>query len=133
MVVYHSRIINNISLTYAFQFFIVDVLQQITRTLGAVYWKFNSDSCVVEMFGVAEKSPRGSETNIDCDCSIENSTFCHVVRMYNPLILFLNIDYWLGLLSVWCHILFRLNFYNQRHYDSSTYPKWSSLHLCMSH
>ncbi|KAE8653203.1 probable LRR receptor-like serine/threonine-protein kinase RFK1 [Cucumis sativus] len=59
----------------------VDVLQQITRTLGAVYWKFNSDSCVVEMFGVAEKSPRGSETNIDCDCSIENSTFCHVVRI----------------------------------------------------
>ncbi|XP_008443626.2 probable LRR receptor-like serine/threonine-protein kinase RFK1 isoform X1 [Cucumis melo] len=59
----------------------VDVLQQITRTLGAVYWKFNSDSCVVEMFGVTEKSPRGSETIIDCDCSIENSTSCHVVRI----------------------------------------------------
>ncbi|CAK9327537.1 unnamed protein product [Citrullus colocynthis] len=59
----------------------VDVLQQITRTLGAVYWKFNSDSCAVEMFGVTEKSPRGSETIIGCDCNIENSTLCHVVRI----------------------------------------------------
>ncbi|XP_022927452.1 probable LRR receptor-like serine/threonine-protein kinase RFK1 isoform X1 [Cucurbita moschata] len=59
----------------------VDALQQITRTLGAVYWKFNSDSCVVEMFGITEKPPRGSEGKIGCDCNVENSTICHVVRI----------------------------------------------------
>ncbi|XP_038894458.1 probable LRR receptor-like serine/threonine-protein kinase RFK1 isoform X2 [Benincasa hispida] len=61
--------------------FVLDVLQQITRTLGAVYWKFNSDSCAVEMFGVTEKPPRGSETIIGCDCNPENGTLCHVVRI----------------------------------------------------
>ncbi|KAA8515039.1 hypothetical protein F0562_018173 [Nyssa sinensis] len=59
----------------------VDALQQITTTLGATYWKFNSDSCQVEMVGVTPQAPRRSESSVSCECNSENSTICHVVSI----------------------------------------------------
>ncbi|KAF5475306.1 hypothetical protein F2P56_007120 [Juglans regia] len=59
----------------------VDALQQITSTMGAMYWKFNGNSCEVEMVGIAPEPPRNSESSIDCDCHYENNTVCHVVTI----------------------------------------------------
>ncbi|KAA8519598.1 hypothetical protein F0562_013957 [Nyssa sinensis] len=59
----------------------VDALQQITTTMGATYWKFNSDSCQVEMVRVTAQVPRGSESSIVCQCNSENNTNCHVVSI----------------------------------------------------
>ncbi|XP_041023582.1 probable LRR receptor-like serine/threonine-protein kinase RFK1 isoform X1 [Juglans microcarpa x Juglans regia] len=59
----------------------VDALQQITSTMGAMYWKFNGNSCEVEMVGIAPEPPRNSESSIDCDCHFENNTVCHVVTI----------------------------------------------------
>ncbi|KAK2982052.1 hypothetical protein RJ640_017403 [Escallonia rubra] len=55
----------------------VDTLQQITSKMGAVYWKFNVDSCQIEMVGATPHIPEGSESSVGCDCS-GNSTGCHV-------------------------------------------------------
>ncbi|KAK2384387.1 putative leucine-rich repeat receptor serine/threonine-protein kinase [Trifolium repens] len=59
----------------------IDALEEITSTMGATYWKFDGDSCQIKMFGLTQNSPDGSESNIDCDCSSVNDTFCHVVRI----------------------------------------------------
>lgn len=64
------------------RFWIVDALAQVTSTMGARYWKFNGDSCQIEMVGVTTEPPRGSDSIIDCDCPVDNSSVCHVVRMY---------------------------------------------------
>ncbi|XP_008225246.1 PREDICTED: probable LRR receptor-like serine/threonine-protein kinase RFK1 isoform X1 [Prunus mume] len=56
----------------------IDALQEITSTMGAKFWKFNGDSCKIEMVGVTADPPKGSETGISCDC---NSTVCHVVTL----------------------------------------------------
>ncbi|KAJ7947200.1 putative Kinase [Quillaja saponaria] len=58
-----------------------DALQEISSTMGTTYWKFNADSCQVEMVGLTPKPPNGSESSIDCDCHFENNTVCHVVRI----------------------------------------------------
>lgn len=54
--------------------------------MGAKFWKFNGDSCKIEMVGVTADPPKGSETGISCDC---NSTVCHVVTLYGSLFLYL--------------------------------------------
>ncbi|PQQ21786.1 putative LRR receptor-like serine/threonine-protein kinase RFK1 isoform X1 [Prunus yedoensis var. nudiflora] len=56
----------------------IDALQEITSTMGAKFWKFNGDSCKIEMVGVTADPPKGSEGNITCDC---NNTVCHVVTL----------------------------------------------------
>lgn len=58
----------------------VDALQQISRTMGSVYWKFNVDSCQVEMAGVTLEPPKDSLANVTCDCSFVNNT-CHIVSI----------------------------------------------------
>ncbi|KAK3006533.1 hypothetical protein RJ639_015906 [Escallonia herrerae] len=55
----------------------VDALQQIFSKMGAVYWKFNIDSCQIEMVRATPHAPGGSESSVGCDCS-GNSTGCHV-------------------------------------------------------
>ena len=68
----------------------VDALQEITSTMGATYWKFDADSCKIEMVGVTSQPPAESERSIVCDCNIENNA-CHVVNMYDFMtILFSN-------------------------------------------
>lgn len=59
----------------------VDALQQISSTMGATYWKFDGDSCQIEMVGITPEGPVGSERSVDCECNSENNTICHVVRI----------------------------------------------------
>ncbi|XP_062160747.1 probable LRR receptor-like serine/threonine-protein kinase RFK1 [Alnus glutinosa] len=56
----------------------VDVLQQIASTMGSTYWKFDGNSCQLEMVGMTPEPPRNSESSIGCDC---NNTVCHVVKI----------------------------------------------------
>ncbi|GLT72029.1 hypothetical protein SLA2020_440000 [Shorea laevis] len=59
----------------------VDALQQIAKTMGATYWKFNATSCKLETVGVtAPEPPARSEKNITCNCQFENNT-CHIVAI----------------------------------------------------
>ncbi|OIW17947.1 hypothetical protein TanjilG_17783 [Lupinus angustifolius] len=46
--------------------------------MGATYWKFDSDSCEIQMVGLTPEPPNESESIIRCDCSSENDSFCHV-------------------------------------------------------
>ncbi|KAK9936653.1 hypothetical protein M0R45_013482 [Rubus argutus] len=56
----------------------IDALQEITSTMGAKYWKFNGDSCEIEMIGVTAEPPKESNSSIVCEC---NNTVCHVVKL----------------------------------------------------
>ncbi|KAK6264560.1 hypothetical protein SCA6_019994 [Theobroma cacao] len=58
----------------------VDALQEITATMGSTYWKFNGDSCEVEMVGVTQEPPKNSEHEISCERET-NSNVCHIVRI----------------------------------------------------
>ncbi|GLT52821.1 hypothetical protein SLA2020_261380 [Shorea laevis] len=58
-----------------------DALQQIAKTMGATYSKFNATSCELEMAGVtAPELPDRSEKKITCNCQFENNT-CHIVAI----------------------------------------------------
>lgn len=70
-----------------FWLWIVEALQEITSTMGAKYWKFNGDSCEIEMIGVTAEPPVDSEKSIECEC---NNTVCHVVKLYSSLTLLLD-------------------------------------------
>ncbi|KAL2524289.1 putative LRR receptor-like serine/threonine-protein kinase RFK1 [Abeliophyllum distichum] len=59
----------------------VDLLQQIVTAMGATFWKFNADLCDVEMVGVTQTAPSGAESYVDCDCTYENNTLCHVTKI----------------------------------------------------
>ncbi|KAJ7000104.1 LRR receptor-like serine/threonine-protein kinase RFK1 isoform X1 [Populus alba x Populus x berolinensis] len=59
----------------------VDALEEIARTLGSKYWKFNADTCEIEMAGVTQVPPKDAEQRIDCECNNGNNTDCHVTRM----------------------------------------------------
>ncbi|KAL6201307.1 hypothetical protein ACLB2K_025021 [Fragaria x ananassa] len=56
----------------------IDALEEITRTMGAKYWKFNGGSCQLELVGVTAERPEASESSIECEC---NNTVCHVVKL----------------------------------------------------
>ncbi|KAL9236862.1 hypothetical protein vseg_011484 [Gypsophila vaccaria] len=58
----------------------VSTLQQVVRTMGSTYWKFDDVSCQVEMVGVTMPPPPDAENEIECDCQFENNT-CHVVSI----------------------------------------------------
>ncbi|XP_061364894.1 probable LRR receptor-like serine/threonine-protein kinase RFK1 [Gastrolobium bilobum] len=59
----------------------VTALEEITSTMGATYWKFDSDSCQIKMVGLTPEPPLGfTECSIGCDCSSDKNT-CHVVRI----------------------------------------------------
>ncbi|KAK9936652.1 hypothetical protein M0R45_013481 [Rubus argutus] len=59
----------------------VDTLRQIVTTMGAKYWRFNADTCRIELIGLTEAPPKGSERRIDCECHFKNYTVCHVVKL----------------------------------------------------
>ncbi|CAI9760143.1 unnamed protein product [Fraxinus pennsylvanica] len=59
----------------------VDVLQQIVTAMGAKFWKFNANLCDIELVGVTQIAPSGSEGYVDCDCTYENNTVCHVTKI----------------------------------------------------
>lgn len=87
--------------------YIVDALQEITSTMGATYWKFNADSCEIEMVGITPQAPAGSDSSVDCECNFENSTVCHVVRMYSIFVLLF--DAILLFVSIYIYIYKGLN------------------------
>jgi len=62
---------------------LVDALREIASAMGSAYWKFDADSCSIEMVGLTQEPPAESERSIGCDCSFEDNTVCHVVRMYD--------------------------------------------------
>ncbi|XP_017436751.1 probable LRR receptor-like serine/threonine-protein kinase RFK1 isoform X1 [Vigna angularis] len=59
----------------------VDALKEIASAMGSAYWKFDADSCIIEMVGLTQEPPAESERSIGCDCSFEDNTVCHVVKM----------------------------------------------------
>ncbi|KAF3451337.1 hypothetical protein FNV43_RR07432 [Rhamnella rubrinervis] len=59
----------------------VDALEQITRTMGTKHWKFNGDSCQIEMVGLTPEPSKGANSSIDCECEVNNSSACHVVKI----------------------------------------------------
>lgn len=71
----------------------VDALQEIASTMGATYWKFNGDLCQIEIVGTTPTKPEGSESSVDCECDFDNSTTCHVVRMYSVLISLVHVSF----------------------------------------
>ncbi|KAL6201311.1 hypothetical protein ACLB2K_025025 [Fragaria x ananassa] len=56
----------------------MDALEEITRTMGAKYWKFNGSSCQIELVGVTAEPPQTSNSTIVCECK---NTVCHVVKL----------------------------------------------------
>jgi len=62
---------------------LVDALREIASVMGSAYWKFDADSCSIEMVGLTQEPPAESERSIGCDCSFEDNTVCHVVSMYD--------------------------------------------------
>ncbi|XP_047325633.1 probable LRR receptor-like serine/threonine-protein kinase RFK1 isoform X2 [Impatiens glandulifera] len=59
----------------------VDTLRTIISAMGSKYWKFDSNSCQVEMVGTTRQEPLGSESIVECKCNLENSSYCHIVRI----------------------------------------------------
>ena len=73
---------------YHLKYYPVDALKEIASTMGATYWKFDGDSCQIQMVGLTPEPPNGAESSIDCGCPSEENTVCnvtHVVRMYNSI------------------------------------------------
>lgn len=66
-----------------FEFYLVDALEEIAKTMGSKYWKFDADSCEVEMAGLTSVPPTTSEHSVTCECKDGDNSDCHVVRMYN--------------------------------------------------
>ncbi|KAK4386524.1 putative LRR receptor-like serine/threonine-protein kinase RFK1 [Sesamum angolense] len=60
----------------------VDALQQIATEMGATQWRFNGDSCEVEMVGISSTPPTGAEGYVECNCNYNNDSVCHVTKMY---------------------------------------------------
>ncbi|XP_027915412.1 probable LRR receptor-like serine/threonine-protein kinase RFK1 isoform X2 [Vigna unguiculata] len=58
----------------------VDALKEITSTMGATNWEFDSDDDCPKILRSTPDPPKESERTIACDCSIENNT-CHVVEI----------------------------------------------------
>ncbi|KAL3522573.1 hypothetical protein ACH5RR_015407 [Cinchona calisaya] len=59
----------------------VDALKTIVMAMGTTYWKFDADSCSIEMVGVTEEAPRGSKSEVTCECNPGNDTICHVTKI----------------------------------------------------
>ncbi|CAK9148065.1 unnamed protein product [Ilex paraguariensis] len=69
----------------------VDALSEIMTKMGSTFWKFNPESCKVEMVGVTLEMPEKSKANVSCNCEYANNTLCHVQRMYASYFLSLKI------------------------------------------
>ncbi|KAL5997728.1 hypothetical protein ACLOJK_008658 [Asimina triloba] len=59
----------------------VNALRHIAKQVGKRNWDFSLDPCSGQ--GNWRRSEeKGFESYVDCDCSFNNNTRCHVVRMY---------------------------------------------------
>uniref|UniRef100_M4EU51 non-specific serine/threonine protein kinase n=1 Tax=Brassica campestris TaxID=3711 RepID=M4EU51_BRACM len=59
----------------------VDALQQIAKTLGSKFWKFDAENCKVETVGLTETPPPTAKQEIECECSPTNETDCHIIKV----------------------------------------------------
>ncbi|KAG8634591.1 probable LRR receptor-like serine/threonine-protein kinase RFK1 isoform X2 [Manihot esculenta] len=59
----------------------VNALEEIARTMGSTYWKFNADTCEVVVVGITPTPPKNAEHSIVCKCNNENNTDCHVIKI----------------------------------------------------
>ncbi|CAF1928762.1 hypothetical protein Bca4012_072029 [Brassica carinata] len=59
----------------------VDALQQIAKTLGSKFWKFDAENCKVETVGLTETPPPTAKQEIECECSPTNETDCHIIKI----------------------------------------------------
>lgn len=60
---------------------LVDALQQIAKTLGSKFWKFDAENCKIEQVGLTETPPPTAKQEIECECSPTNETDCHIIKM----------------------------------------------------
>ncbi|KAG4123038.1 hypothetical protein ERO13_D11G304100v2 [Gossypium hirsutum] len=58
----------------------VEALKWIGKTLGKTGWNFDSDPCS-QRHSWVDQSTRYYANNVTCDCSFNNNTICHVVRI----------------------------------------------------
>ncbi|MBA0591270.1 hypothetical protein Gorai_019949 [Gossypium raimondii] len=58
----------------------VEALKWIGKTLGKTGWNFDSDPCS-QRHSWVDQSTRYYVNNVTCDCSFNNNTIYHVVRM----------------------------------------------------
>ncbi|KAF8089097.1 hypothetical protein N665_0518s0023 [Sinapis alba] len=59
----------------------VDALQQIAKTLGSKFWKFDAENCKIEQVGLTETPPPTAKQEIECECSPTNETDCHIIKI----------------------------------------------------
>ncbi|KAM0005116.1 putative protein kinase RLK-Pelle-DLSV family [Helianthus debilis subsp. tardiflorus] len=61
----------------------VEGVEQIMTLMGATNWKFNGNSCQLEMIAQVPKPHPEAEANVKCDvdCNNGNSSECHVVSI----------------------------------------------------
>ncbi|XP_052177863.1 probable leucine-rich repeat receptor-like serine/threonine-protein kinase At3g14840 isoform X2 [Diospyros lotus] len=59
----------------------VDVLKQIGKTLGKKDWDFSVDPCSKEKGWVTQNPVKGSENAVNCTCSFNNNTVCHITSI----------------------------------------------------
>ena len=69
---------------------LVDAIKEITSKMGVTYWRFDGNSCQIQMVRVTPEPLGNDESSINCDCHFEdNNTVCHVVKMCTSLTLLL--------------------------------------------
>ncbi|KAI3742837.1 hypothetical protein L1987_60533 [Smallanthus sonchifolius] len=65
----------------------VVAVNSILTTMGATNWSFNGDTCNLDLISEVPKLSQEANASTGCDCSTTNNSDCHVVRMYNTLVL----------------------------------------------
>nr|XP_043609570.1 probable LRR receptor-like serine/threonine-protein kinase RFK1 [Erigeron canadensis] len=59
----------------------VAAVKSILTTMGATSWSFNGDTCNLDLILEVPIISQEANASIGCDCSITNSSDCHVVRI----------------------------------------------------
>ncbi|KAL4563394.1 hypothetical protein LXL04_027435 [Taraxacum kok-saghyz] len=59
----------------------VETVANILADMNATSWRFNGDTCFLEMISEVPQLSTEANATIGCDCTIGNDTDCHVVRI----------------------------------------------------
>jgi hypothetical protein len=63
-------------------YYTVQVMKEIAKTLGKKDWDFNKDPCSGENNWKSSVQVKGFENAVTCNCTFANATVCHIVSMY---------------------------------------------------
>lgn len=66
----------------------METVADILPAMNATSWRFNGDTCNLDMIIDVPKLSTEANASTGCDCNIGNDTNCHVVRMYKALSFF---------------------------------------------